>query len=73
VDITSKGPLLLIVETPATSAKRTERLLRAAENHLFIPEPRDDPDFAFVQFVEASDAGAFGYLWNGKQLWRRDE
>jgi CubicO group peptidase (beta-lactamase class C family) len=71
VNLISKGPLLLIIDTHGGRATSTEHTLRAAEDNLFIPEPRDDPEFAFVQFVEAN-AGAFGYLWNGKQLWRRE-
>ena len=47
------------------------RPLRAADHSLFIPEPRDIPEFAFVQFIASGEAQGFDYLWNGKQLWRR--
>lgn len=72
VGTTSQGSLYLTVEAQDCSATHTQRHLRPAEGDLFIPEPRDDPEFAFVQFVAADPARAFGYLWNGKQLWRRE-
>ena len=70
VDTTSKRQLLLIIDTPDRRESRA-RLLRAAEGNLFIFEPRDSTDFACVQFVKATEAGTFEYLWNGKQIWRR--
>ena len=69
---TSRGSLYLTVEMQGSSAATAQRLLRPAEGELFIPDPRDDPEFAFVQFIAAEPTRAFGHLWNGKQLWRRE-
>jgi hypothetical protein len=46
--------------------------LRAAENHVFYTQPRHAELFPHVQFVEPTPDG-FGYLWNGKHVWRKVE
>ena len=72
VDIASKGVLRLIVETKDSNAEIHHCLLRPAEGEIFIPEPRKDPEFAVLQFVRADSTYTFNYVWNGKQLWRRE-
>ncbi|HVJ61607.1 MAG TPA: serine hydrolase domain-containing protein [Tahibacter sp.] len=46
--------------------------LRAADRGVFIAESRGNPEFQFVQFIDADASGASAFLWNGKQVWRRD-
>lgn len=44
-------------------------LLVPAENHVFFAQPAPLSDFRFVQFTCPTAAG-FGYLWNGRCIWR---
>jgi CubicO group peptidase (beta-lactamase class C family) len=46
--------------------------LRRAENEVFFPDSRVDYELPFLQFVRSKHSPGFDYLWNGKQLWRRD-
>jgi len=54
------------------SADEPPRRLRPAQDHIFIPEPGGHPELPYVQFVSSPGSDHFDYLWNGKQLWRRD-
>jgi Beta-lactamase len=46
--------------------------LRPARGDLFIPEPPQEGDLRFVQFIANQDSDDFEYLWNGSQLWRKE-
>jgi hypothetical protein len=70
---TSQGTLCLAVRTQDSSAETSQRPLRPAAEEVFIPESRDNLDLAFVQFIASDPMSGFGYLWNGKQLWRRSD
>ncbi|MET0535641.1 MAG: serine hydrolase domain-containing protein [Steroidobacter sp.] len=71
VDATERGTLSFSMRGRSVEREIAPHALRAAEHRLFIPEPRDIPEFAFLQFVASSESQSFDYLWNGKQLWRR--
>lgn len=72
ITATPTGSLSLSTETADSNGVASARALKPAESEIFIPEPRDNPELAFLQFVSADRAGAFEYAWNGKQLWRRE-
>jgi hypothetical protein len=71
IDSTSPGQLRVTVATQESSQDVSQQIFRPAQSDMFIPEQRNNPELSFVQFVQANAAGAFGYVWNGKQLWRR--
>lgn len=54
------------------SADEPPRALQPAQNHIFFPEPDGHPELPYVQFVTSTGSDHFDYLWNGKQLWRRE-
>lgn len=47
------------------------RRLRPAEGGVFLAEPGGDSEFLFVQFIANQTSSASAYLWNGRQIWRR--
>lgn len=66
-----QGALHLVVGERDGVAPPGSRL-RAAHGGVFIAESRGNPEFQFVQFIDADASGASAFLWNGKQVWRRD-
>jgi len=62
----------LTIEMQKSDGTTTAQRLRAAEDHIFIPESQDNRELPFIQFVAPEPTLHFGYLWNGKQLWRRE-
>ena len=73
IDVTAlPGNKLCLAIRTHESADGPPQTLRPAQNYLFIPESRDHPELPFVQFVKSPGSDHFDYLWNGKQLWRRD-
>jgi hypothetical protein len=49
------------------------RALRPADGGVFLSVSSGDPEFMFVQFIADGDDGEVKYLWNGRQLWRREK
>jgi len=71
VGATSQGRLYMRVSTQDSKVQSLECVIRPAEREMFIPETRDT-EFPFVQFVAEGPACASEYVWNGRQLWRRE-
>jgi CubicO group peptidase (beta-lactamase class C family) len=71
IDVLAERTLSFAMRSQGLEREIAPRPLRAADHSLFIPEPRDVPEFAFVQFITSGEAQGYDYLWNGKQLWRR--
>ncbi|WP_313917196.1 serine hydrolase domain-containing protein [Tahibacter sp.] len=46
--------------------------LRAADRGVFVAESRGNPEFQFVQFIAHDASSGSAYLWNGRQIWRRE-
>jgi hypothetical protein len=46
--------------------------LRPAEGGVFLAESGGGAEFLFVQFIADETSAASAYLWNGRQLWRRE-
>jgi CubicO group peptidase (beta-lactamase class C family) len=65
------GALSLTIHEVCTLGISPARQFRAGKDHLFVPESRDDPAVPFVHFLRPDAAGRFEYVWNGRQLWRR--
>ncbi len=51
--------------------QRAPQALRAAADHLFIPQTTPPSELPFMQFLAPDSAGRFAYLWNGWALRRR--
>ena len=72
ISVDSRAHLFLVASDLRSERETTRCRLQPAEDQLFIPETREDPNLAFLQFVGDDPAGAAEYLWNGRQLWRRE-
>ena len=69
--LTQERTLTFAIRREQPEPPTLPRLLRAAQHNLFIPASHDAAEFAFIQFVKGNFSKTFGYLWNGKYLWRR--
>lgn len=75
VDVTADADdaLHLSVRDRSTEAPVSPtRRLRPADGGIFLSESGGNPEFMFVQFIAGNDASAPEYLWNGRQMWRRE-
>jgi hypothetical protein len=54
-----------------TDVQREPQGLRAAADHLFIPQTTPPTELPFMQFLAPDSGGRFAYLWNGWALRRR--
>lgn len=72
IGTTAHASECLTIEMQKSDGTTTAQRLRAAEDHIFIPESQDNRELPFIQFVAPEPTLRFGYLWNGKQLWRRE-
>lgn len=71
VTVDEHGALQLRPAFAEGGAALPARRLRPAEQGLFLAESGGDSEFLFVQFVPDGASTDSGYLWNGRQLWRR--
>lgn len=73
VDVTldAQGALQLQVGEREQEAGPASRL-RAADRGVFLAESRGNPEFQFVQFIAHDASSGSAYLWNGRQIWRRE-
>ncbi len=73
VDVTldAQGALQLQVGEREREAAPPSRL-RAADRGVFLAESRGNPEFQFVQFIADAGSSRSAYLWNGRQIWRRE-
>lgn len=65
-------PLSVSVLDPQAAPVWSCPHLRPGKDELFLPEPQDDLRFPFMQFVRPDASNRFEYVWNGRQLWRRE-
>lgn len=75
VDITmdAEGALRLsVIERTSDQEPAPPRRLRPAEGGVFLAESGGDGEFLFVQFIANGPSSPSAYLWNGRQVWRRD-
>ena len=66
------GALSVSVHDPQAAPVWSCPHLRPGPDELFLPEPLDDLRFPFMQFVRPDARNRFEYVWNGRQLWRRE-
>ena len=66
------GCLYLTVRDREGREAYPAKALLPAEFALFMPQPADDPDLLFLQFLRHGPTGRIEYIWNGRQLWRRE-
>jgi len=73
VDVTldAQGALQLQVGERDQEVVPASRL-RAADRGVFLAESRGNPEFQFVQFIADDASSRSAYLWNGRQIWRRE-
>ena len=62
---------LSVIQRGAEAAVTPARRLRPAENNVFLSEVGGDAEFLFVQFIATESSPGSQYLWNGRQVWRR--
>jgi CubicO group peptidase (beta-lactamase class C family) len=73
VTIDVRGALHLSVHQRLPDAMQSPaRRLRPADGGVFLSESGGDSEFLFVQFITDAAASAPTYLWNGRQVWRRE-
>jgi hypothetical protein len=72
IGTTAHAAECLTIEMQKSDGATAAQRLRAADDHIFIPESQDNRELPFIQFVAPEPTLRFGYLWNGKQLWRRE-
>ncbi len=74
VDVSTNGEGALQLSVgDGTAAVSAPRQLRPADGGVFLSVSGGDPEFMFVQFIADGDDGEVKYLWNGRQLWRREK
>lgn len=73
VSTNDEGALQLTVGDGIAGAVSAPRALRPADGGVFLSASGGDPEFMFVQFIADGDGGEVKYLWNGRQLWRREK
>ena len=71
VTLDDQGALHLGVAPRNQDVAATSRL-RAADRGVFLAESRGNPEFQFVQFIADEASPGTAYLWNGRQIWRRE-
>ena len=71
VTLDDQGALHLGVAPRNQDVAATSRL-RAADRGVFLTESRGNPEFQFVQFIADEASPGTAYLWNGRQIWRRE-
>lgn len=63
---------LTVVERAPDAVASPARRLRPTKGDVFLAESAGDGEFLFVQFVANGASSASSYLWNGRQVWRRE-
>jgi hypothetical protein len=72
INTAARAEPCLTVEMRTADGATEAQPLRAAAGDLFINDPKVNAQLPFIQFVVPGPTGPFGYVWNGKQLWRRE-
>lgn len=68
---TDTGRLSFAITSDDPALSASAQPLQPADNQVFFPEGKRNPEFPFLQFLPASGREPFSHLWNGKHLWRR--
>ena len=72
VGMTNEATLELTCIETSASDRCVPTRIRPTRQGVFIPESTHDEEFPFVQFIAQQDSGGYEYLWNGRQLWRKE-
>lgn len=74
ISMDSQGTLHLCVQTREPDAMLSvPRRLQPTREGVFLAELGGSADFLFVQFIGGTESSAPTHLWNGRQVWRREE